>query len=288
MEVTALTDPGDGRCAPAPGVCTLRAAIRAAQDGDTIRFKTTLFRNGPRTLTLTAGELVIKKNLILNGPGQQLLTISGNQRSGIFHIQSGLVTLTNVTIAQGYTPNVGGGIYNAAGALTLRQSTVRDNTALSHGGGLYNRGVLILRQSTVRDNTALSHGGGRPSYGGGLSSSGVLTLHQSTVNDNTADYGGGLYGLGEVTLRQSTVSGNTARLSGGGLYNGGVLTLRQSTVSNNTARFGGGLANYGVVTLSTTLILGNRATRLDADCYQYASFGTLQNHGYNLTLPGAI
>jgi hypothetical protein len=114
----------------------------------------------------------------------------------------------------------------------------------------------------------------------------VLTLHQSTVNDNTADYGGGLYGLGEVTLRQSTVSGNTARLSGGGLYNGGVLTLRQSTVSNNTARFGGGLANYGVVTLSTTLILGNRATRLDADCYQYASFGTLQNHGYNLTGAG--
>jgi CSLREA domain-containing protein len=299
IEVNSLADPGTKGCDAAE--CTLREAIAAAQDGDTIRFQRALFANGPGTITLRRGALRINQNLILNGPGQQRLAISGNQRSRVFHIESGIVTITKVTIEQGYSPDTGGGLANF-GVLTLGESTLRDNTADYHGGGLRNQGVLTLSQSTVSGNTTRFNGGGLDNdgeltlnestvtdnlaryAGGGLNNFGVLTLTKSTVTDNLARYaGGGLANFGVLTVSQSTISGNTARNVGGGLFSIGVLTLSQSTVSGNIADYGGGLYNRTVLALYSTLILGNTARTADADCFHNAHSGTLQNHGYNLT-----
>src|SRR6266436_1802536 len=53
------------------GVGSLRAAIAAANDGDTIQFDPAL--NG-QTINLTSVELVIDKNITISGPGSDLLT----------------------------------------------------------------------------------------------------------------------------------------------------------------------------------------------------------------------
>jgi CSLREA domain-containing protein len=148
--VTSLADPGDRTCTP--GHCTLREAIAAAQDSDTIRFDPGLFMNGPGTILLTSGELRLHKTLTIEGPGQRHLHIDAGRDSSVFTIAaSGVVTLSGVTIQNGFTYR-GGGLSNF-GALILTQSTVSGNTATYKGGGLSNTGALTLVQSTVQGNT---------------------------------------------------------------------------------------------------------------------------------------
>ena len=88
-----VTSPADG------GVGTLRDAIADARRpaNDTIDFAT----DDP-TITLTSGELAIAKNLDIEGPGANKLTISGNDHSRVFDISPGeTVTIAGLTIADG-------------------------------------------------------------------------------------------------------------------------------------------------------------------------------------------
>src|SRR6516162_2860078 len=63
------------------GAGSLRADIAAANPGDTINFAPTL---DGRAVTLTSGQLVINKNLTIQGPGAALLAISGGNRCRVF------------------------------------------------------------------------------------------------------------------------------------------------------------------------------------------------------------
>lgn len=98
------------------GAGSLRQAIASAAPGDTINFAVT------GTIALTSGQLLIDKNLTIQGPGADSLTISGNHASRVFQNGAGMTALDGLTIADGkITDNnsaAGGGIYNGAGALT--------------------------------------------------------------------------------------------------------------------------------------------------------------------------
>lgn len=79
------------------GAGSLRNTIAVANSGDMI-----IFAPSVHSITLTSGELEIGKNLNIQGPGANNLTISGNNASRVFHIDSGeTVTLANVKIANG-------------------------------------------------------------------------------------------------------------------------------------------------------------------------------------------
>src|SRR5262245_34162841 len=62
---------------------TLRAAIAGAQSGNTIVFDSAL---SGQTITLTSGKLVLNKNLTIQGPGADQLTISGGGTSRVFEV----------------------------------------------------------------------------------------------------------------------------------------------------------------------------------------------------------
>jgi hypothetical protein len=64
LTVTTTADSGAG---------SLRDAITAASDGDTIQFDSAL--NG-QTITLSSGELVIDQNITISGPGPGLLGVA--------------------------------------------------------------------------------------------------------------------------------------------------------------------------------------------------------------------
>ena len=291
--VTSTADSGAG---------SLREAIALACPGSTITFA-----SGVSTVTLTSGELAINKNLTIQGPGANLLSVQRSTAGGtpnfrIFNIGSGLtVTLDRLTIANGKVSNdsgnaSGGGIYNTNSQLTITNSTLSGNSVSSgaangSGGGIYNYGgTLTVSNSTISGNSA----GGDGADGGGIynTSFSRLTVTNSTLSGNAVGggryaQGGGIYNFNTtVTISNSTLSGNTAygsrRGYGGGIYNGVAsnLTITNSTLSGNIASgqdFSvGGIANDDTVNIRNTIIAGNSANNVPD------VWGTFTSRGHNL------
>jgi Zn-dependent metalloprotease len=175
------------------------------------------------------------------------VTISGSAISVIdrFKVQNGsaceaggirvwgggtTLTLNNSTISNNTKTcsNAGGGIYND-GNTTINDSSVSNNI----GGGIGNSsGTLTLNNSTISANV-------NNSSGGGIGNAGIATLNNSTISGNTltANSGGGIYNSGSLILNNITISDNsTATGSGGGIQNeNGTVTIRNTIIAMNTA-----------------------------------------------------
>src|SRR5262247_1099305 len=132
------------------GAGSLRDTIAAANPGDTIAFGVSL----PATITLTTGQIMISKNLMIAGPGANLLTISGNFSSRSFAVPSGQeVSISGVTIADG-SASFGGAIFNQ-GTLSVTFCTFNGNGGTS-AGAILNEGALSAANCTFSNNTASS------------------------------------------------------------------------------------------------------------------------------------
>src|SRR5947199_10475701 len=66
------------------GAGSLRQAIADAHDGDTVDFGVT------GTITLTTGELLVNKNVILNGRGSDHLIVVGNHARRVVYVSGGV------------------------------------------------------------------------------------------------------------------------------------------------------------------------------------------------------
>jgi len=265
--VTSLNDAGAG---------SLRQAIldaNAAAGGDAISFSV----NG--TITLTSGALPpIAGNLTITGPGSGLLTVSGNNASGVFQIQVGAtVAISGLTITGGNAV-LGGGILNSGGNLAVSNTVVTGNNA-SAGGGIHNTGLVTLVNSTVSNNSSVGGGGifNAPTSG--------ATVQNTTFSGNSADNGGAiLNGLqSTLTVQNSTFSGNSAPGLpgfGGGIFNnGGTVTVTNSTFTGNSAADGGGIYNgNGTFTVTNSTFSGNTAFAVDS------GGGIYNNTGATLTV----
>src|SRR5262249_33867286 len=108
LVVTTLADSNDGACAL---ICSLRDAIAASWNGDTITFGI----NVRGTVTLSS-QLTVSNSITITGPGANVLTISGNNANRVFYVAStGNLTMSGLTIANGnsnnsplYSGNAGG------------------------------------------------------------------------------------------------------------------------------------------------------------------------------------
>ncbi|HKB42442.1 MAG TPA: hypothetical protein VKD72_38805, partial [Gemmataceae bacterium] len=255
------------------GPGSLRAAITAASSGDTINFAAALSH---KTITLTSGQLVINKNLDIEGLGANRLTVSGNSSSRVFDISNGAtVTLAGLTIANGATVGGlgGGGILNEAGAhLTLSRDVLTSNTATAasntvdvFGGGFLNEGTATVVSCTFSGNQALGGGGGSffgGSVGGAIDNFGgaSLTVTDSTfLNNQALGSGAGNFGIGGAIE-------NNAGLD---LSSPSTATITSCVFIGNFAGGGAGVAGNGgaldnegpgaTMTVSSCLLLGNRS-----------------------------
>jgi hypothetical protein len=111
------------------------------------------------------------------------VTISGNNASRVFQIDSGVTASLSGLAITGGRASQGGGLYNLGTAM-LTNCTVSGNTAGGSGGGVFNGGTATLTDCTVSGNTTPFN---FTSKGGGIFNSGLLTLSNSTVAGN---YGG--------------------------------------------------------------------------------------------------
>ena len=251
--VSSLADNGPG---------TLRRLVAAANPGDTITFCVT------GTITLTSGEILIDKDLTIDGPGAGLVAISGNNSNRVLHITSpaGIVNINGVTLQDGKSiTGAGGAIANIATQLTLRDSIIQGNVAASDGHGIYNYGgELLIINSSIENNgqSGVVRGGGIANRGNG-----TVTLQNSTLRGNTAAAGGGVYNAGGTLLLQgSTVKLNVASSGeGGGIFTeaSGILNIDTSTIISNRAEgasgSGGGIFNRGDLTLTGSEVRQNSA-----------------------------
>jgi hypothetical protein len=180
------------------GAGSLRQAIIDACDGSTITFDVNQVVS---PITLTSGELLINKNLTINGPGANLLTISGNNASRVFNIQAAMTAeISGLSITNGNTASDGGGIVNH-GTLTLSASGVANSSSPGSGGGIVNVGgaTMTINGSTITGNTS--------PVGAGIANGGALTIVNSTISANNGI--GFTNSAGTATITNSTISGNT-------------------------------------------------------------------------------
>ena len=273
--VTNTNDSGPG---------SLRQALAAAHNGDTISFDSSL--NG-RNIGLTNDELVIDKNITINGPGPNLLGVYRSSQTSfrIFHVLPGTsVTITGFTISGGLSDERGGGgILNDHAVLVLDNCTVQNSFSarFSAGGGIYNEvsagnATLTVLNSTITANGAYLAGGGI--YNDANGGAATLTITNSILSSNFATFselpfssggnGGGIFNRsGTVTITNSSVSQNGAGTSdpipggnGGGIDSSGMLTITNSTIENNRcAVTGGGIVSGGTLTITNSTISGNGA-----------------------------
>ena len=241
LDVTKADDGYDGVC---DADCSLRDAVTIAPPGALINIPAGFY-------TLLQGEIVIDKDLVLNGSGSDKTVIQANlvaraANHRVFRIDGGTVTIVGISVqngravertdeAPGGNSGFGGGILNY-GNLILETSVVKENTADWYGGGIGNEpgARLELIGSSVTGNTAGRAGGGIHS------TKALVTLSKSLVADNAAEHSGGgiwiKYPEGMLTLTNTRVSRNSVVGHGGGIYNlGAEVTVLNSIISENRA-----------------------------------------------------
>lgn len=193
-------------------------------------------------------DVTASGGLTIVGAGAGSTTITTNQSDRIFDVDSGGdFTLRDVTVTGGNTPNVGAGMYVRAGNVTLDGITLANNDGtFFEGGGIYNAGTLTIRNSTLDDNT-------NASSGGGVYNTGTLTVLTSTVSNNSASAsGGGIYNSSTGSLSLTNVNfytNSVTTFDGGAVVHQGnnVLTVTGGIFQNNRAQ----ARNGGAIALTT-------------------------------------
>jgi hypothetical protein len=264
VTVTNAADSGDG---------SLRAVIAAAQSGDQIVFDPSL---QGQTITLTSGQLALTKSLDIEGPGADLLAVSGNHANRVFSISGGVtVTLAGLTITDGRAAGAtgGGGILNVGSTLTLAHDVLSHNQALGapgtivRGGGIFNMSAatLTVTDSLFVDNQAVGATGANGVGGGIANLSSQLTVSSSTFVGNQAlggtdggtGNGGGIAHQGagaSANVSHSTFIANQAH---GG--DGGVLSATRTTLGNGDGGAILAISNFATLTVESSTFTGNQA-----------------------------
>jgi hypothetical protein len=171
-------------------------------------------------------------------------SVTGNaaQRGGGVYLSSpaGGLTFKNCTISGNTSTIDGAGIslYNG-GSLLLDSSTVsgNNNTGGGGGGGLYfwgsvGVGGVTVRNSTIANNTSSSSGGGIFIN----DFTGLFTIQNSTIAGNTTGgNGGGIANIsgGTVSIESSIVSGNAnTGATSPDIFAGGTVNVKTSAIGS--------------------------------------------------------
>ncbi|MCB9422719.1 MAG: hypothetical protein H6667_23165 [Ardenticatenaceae bacterium] len=257
---------------------TLGAAAAVVPEGSVINLQAGIYSE----------NLVITKSLTIQGQGAGVTIIDGGSLGTAVLIDDFVaVTITNVTIQNGRSPD-GGGISNPYGLLTLGDSVIQNNDALcGEGGGLLNLGTAVLQNVIITGNQAAYGGGisndelllgtnitvthnsavdnsceGITGYGGGIDNSGTVSLTAAFLGENTAvNDGGAVENAGTFTITLSLLENNQSQTKGGGLDNvtNSQTVIRQSSIRLNEADLGGGLNNEGAMQLIQSAVYSNTA-----------------------------
>lgn len=232
--VTKTADTDDGTC---DTDCSLREAIKATNNNDTITFDA-----GLGTIKLESDlPIITVDNLTIDASDLgNKVTIDGDNKYRIFnHTGTGTLAINNLMVTKGFTTGDGGGI-RSAGSVIITNSEISSNSTGEYGGGIRSAGDVTVINSTISNNTATSEFGA----GGGIYTAGASTVSvtDSVIIGNQARWGGGgIYNdnsafTTNVIITNSVVSGNEVESSGGGIWSVGKIAFSGCTkIEDNKA-----------------------------------------------------
>jgi MBG domain (YGX type)/Bacterial Ig-like domain (group 3) len=247
--------------------------------GSVIEFDPTVFSSSsPQTITLTSTLELSEAPWpeVIQGPGANAVTVSGNDVVQVLQVDGGTTAIiSGVTISGGNSQDNSGGIWNL-GRLNITGCTIVDNSGRVSGGignpGPY--GTLTVTNSTIEDNRGGAYGGGVWTTGG------AAKLTDCIIEGNSARLqGGGVFAGGSSAINGCTVADNSVFGSGGGIFVGfGALTLTNSTITGNSGGGGAVMGGDWSVFSATSMRVTN-CTIADND-----SSGGIYVTGSNVTL----
>ncbi|NDJ53480.1 MAG: hypothetical protein GYB68_10395 [Chloroflexi bacterium] len=245
--VTNTDDSGPG---------SLRQAIldtNAAPGPDTITFDVT------GLIALTSGELLIRDDLTIIGPGPDALAVSGSNLGRVFRVDnsnmssSANVHLSGLTIRDGYMDSAviatglpdGAGLLNSEN-LSLQNLVFSNNVIVADDLWGSGAGLATILAPVTLENVSFQNNGGSGqggTYGGGMAViQGAADLQDVSFEGNQAGTGGGLYASSGSTLQVDGVQFTNNRAdNGAGLYvSMSELNLTNTLFARNVALFDGG------------------------------------------------
>ena len=228
--VTTLDDERDGNYSLDD--LSLREAIELANafdDVNTINIHPGLTAGGAVEINLEAQtgvprELVITQDVVINGPGADLLTIDGQDASRHFRIEGATATISGMSLISGRDQE-GGSILNTNGDLTLDGLYLATNTSTgtAGGGAIWSSGPLTILNSTFFQNSTLVN------HGGAIRIRNDMTVINSTFSENSAEGVAGaiLVESGDSVIVNSTFFGNRSDSDGSssGSVGGAIFTI---------------------------------------------------------------
>ncbi|MEZ4331719.1 MAG: CSLREA domain-containing protein [Myxococcota bacterium] len=277
--VTDLVDDANA----ANGTCTIREAIRAANDnvpvdacaaGQAGVRDEILVPPGIHRVDLTSGagedlgatgDLDVRGPVVIRGASARHSIIDGRDPNAIdrlvtVHELADEVVFEDIALRGGNATEgfrQGGVLWNletGAGGVVLFEVEIADGRAAS-GGGVFNEGNLKVLRSRVIGNRATSGSSPYGNSGGGIASLGAvagLRVEDSEIAENQASgSGGGIWAdSGVFVAYRSQVHDNVAGESGGGMHaaNDGYVVQYVGFERNRAATGGGAfLAQQGEV-----------------------------------------
>lgn len=274
--VDTLADEDDGNFSA--GDLSLREALKTVDAGGTVTFAAALSGG---TITLGGTEILLDRNLTIDGLGSTLLTVSGNNASRIFNVAAGAsVRIGGLTIERGFgasdIPKRDGGAIINFGALSLDDIVLRDSTASFRGAILFNEGTVDMTggavlgafgtEAIVNQEGSFTAVGTRfaDNADGVFYNWATLSIADSAFEGNREITAAAIYNFGfdaETTVLRSTFTGNETTLAGGVIVNqGNTFRIADSVFAGNSASSAGAIKNFsGVMTIAGSTFSGNVA-----------------------------
>jgi len=249
-------NPGDGIAATSTGVATLRAAIEEANataDLDTIQFNSGVFST-PSTIAV-GSRMEVTKAITIQGPGSNLLTITGQDTTQVFCFSNGSGgELSGMSIVHGLaTINDyygGGAIYIDCGNYLYIHHCIFDYNNGEIGGGA----CVAIGQESVEFDLCLFKNNktiGMQWFGTGgalyFTEETTATITNCTFGSNRSRSNGGALGFDDesiINVSNCLFASNSCPMNGGAIYGtDSELKVSNSTFRKNVAiSSGGGMA----------------------------------------------
>ncbi|MFV8258653.1 hypothetical protein ACNQKP_12645 [Bdellovibrio bacteriovorus] len=218
---------------------SLRSVVSEAQSGDTIEID----ENVP-LLTLDEGEIVIQKNLTLQGMNKTSRpVVDAQNKSRIFMIH-GLnlnVNISNMNFTHGNSNKATLTNYPAGGAINI----------LSEGSRI---GITNV---DFYENNSMSHGGAIEATGPAAPHYSMLTLNHVNFHDNRSLHGGAaLFHWGTSVKATDTVFEHNTSLEGDGAIwsSTGCLDLNHVSITENQSQIQSGINSSSFMKLVDVLV----------------------------------